>query len=162
LPEGLTFETVCDEQSLKNFFLPFTAVHKMPDFAVQALFKGFRRMGFGSGQPYRHFIGWMDGRPVASISLFVSAGVTGSYNGVTIPECRRKGVGAALFSHVFKEAHAMGYRFNVGMTSEMMRSIASRKGFKEYFTVAYYEWKPKKKKKHGLIRLANYILRALR
>lgn len=159
LPEGLTIEPVVDAESLRSFLQPFSAVHKTPDFFSRALFDSFSKMGLKPNQPYRHYIGWMGGKPVSTGSLLLSAGVAGFYNGAVLPEFRKRGIGGAMVSHRCKEALAMNYRFGVLIASNMMWPIVKAMGYKEYCQANYYEWEVKNKNKNRLKQLRKYLRR---
>ncbi len=85
--------------------------------------------GFGTGQSWHHYIGILHGRPVAMAALLLYAGVAGIYGVGTIPEVRRRGIGATLVRHALHEAR-----------------IYQRLGFQEHCTFQFYIWTPEQQR----------------
>jgi GNAT superfamily N-acetyltransferase len=65
------------------------------------------------------YTGWLDGKPVATALLFLAAGAASIYFVTTMPEARRKGIGAHMTWHALQQARGMGYRIGVLEASEM-------------------------------------------
>ncbi len=90
------------------------------------------------------YTGWLDGKPVATSLLFLAAGAAGIYFVTTIPEARRKGIGAHMTWHALQQARGMGYRIGVLEASEMGLGVYRSLGFQEYCRIAAYLWQPPK------------------
>jgi len=90
------------------------------------------------------YTGWLDGQPVATALLFLAAGAAGIYLVTTIPEARRKGIGAHMTWHALQQARDMGYRIGVLEASEMGLGVYRSLGFQEYCRIATYVWHPPK------------------
>jgi len=99
-----------------------------------------RKIGLGDDVPYRHYLGWLDGKAVATASLFLGAGAAGIYFVMTVPEARRQGIGAAITLAALREAQQMGYRVGVLGSSEPGYPVYKRIGFQEYCQIGIYEW----------------------
>jgi hypothetical protein len=97
----------------------------------------YRKLGYGD--PWRHYIGWLDGAPVATATVFLGAGVAGLYFVMTVPEVRRRGIGAAITYGALRDA---GTEYAVLGSSPAGRSVYERLGFREYCTIELYEWTP--------------------
>jgi ribosomal protein S18 acetylase RimI-like enzyme len=90
--------------------------------------------------PLRHFLGRLDGEPVATSSLLPGGGVAGVYNVSTVPEARGQGIGTAMVLEALRAACAMGYRIGVLTAAPMGVSIYRRIGFTEYCLFGVYYW----------------------
>jgi ribosomal protein S18 acetylase RimI-like enzyme len=94
----------------------------------------FRRLGLGEGGPWRHLVGRLDGQAVATVTLFVHpAAVAGVYFVATVPEARRRGIGAAVTSAALREARDLGCATAVLGSSPMGHALYERLGFEEVF-----------------------------
>jgi GNAT superfamily N-acetyltransferase len=139
-PPGLTIETVRDERGLRDwvdvwlFPLPVEVRHE--------LFDPLAARGLGDEFPWRFYVGRLDGRPVAISQLFVGQGVAAVHYVVTIPEARRRGIGAAMTMRVLEEARALGYRVAVLTASPHGIGIYRRLGFNEFCRIRRYVWEP--------------------
>ena len=90
-----------------------------------------RAMRFGDGFPLHHYLGWLDGVPVATATLLPAAGIAGIYDVATVPEARRQGVGTAMTLTVLQEAHQLGYEIAFLQPSTMGRPLYERIGFRQ-------------------------------
>lgn len=99
----------------------------------------FRKLGYGD--PWRHYLGVLDGVPVATATVFLGAGVAGVYFVMTVPEERRRGIGAAITDAALRAAGEVA-EYGVLGSSPAGRSVYARLGFREYCTIALYEWAP--------------------
>ena len=102
----------------------------------------YRRLGLNDNGAWRHYLGRLGEEPVATSTLFLSAGVAGIYLVYTAEVVRRRGIGAAMSLAPLLEARKMGYRVGVLEASEMGRPVYRRLGFREYCKSRIYEWHP--------------------
>lgn len=102
----------------------------------------YGRIGLGDRVPWRHFLGTLDGRPVATASLFLAAGAAGLYFVCTVPELRGRGIGAAISRAALLGAGPLGLRLGVLGSSPMGHGVYRRLGFRDVCEVHVYEWSP--------------------
>lgn len=98
----------------------------------------YRRLGLAD--PWRHYLGSLDGEPVATITVFLAAGAAGVYFVMTVPEARRRGIGAAITYAALRQAD--GVEYAVLGSSAAGRSVYAGLGFRDYCTIDLYEWVP--------------------
>ena len=103
----------------------------------------FGRIGLGDEVPWRHLVGRLDGRAVATVTLFVHPPeVAGVYFVATTPEARRRGIGAAVTTRALDEARGLGCTSAVLGSSPMGYGVYRRLGFDEVFRYALLERSP--------------------
>jgi GNAT superfamily N-acetyltransferase len=106
----------------------------------------YRRLGLED--PWRHYLGRLDGEPVATTTIYLAAGVAGVYFVMTVPEARRRGIGATITRAALQDTlnasdtGSTDVRYGVLGSSPAGRSVYAGLGFREYCTIDLYEWSP--------------------
>ncbi|GMK41220.1 hypothetical protein PCCS19_42760 [Paenibacillus sp. CCS19] len=90
---------------------------------------------------YRYYVGYLEGRPVATVMLFLAAGVAAVHHVVTLPEARNRGIGTAVTAHALTEAKRAGYRIAILTASEDGFNIYRKLGFEVYSTIHKYVYR---------------------
>jgi GNAT superfamily N-acetyltransferase len=137
-PSGLTIEHVGDAGTLEKWVHAAIMGFGLPDTSESACFDLF--LGLGFDLPLRNYLGLLNGGPVATAQLFLAAGVAGIYWVTTVPEARRRGIGAAMTLAPLCEARAMGYRIGILQASPMGLGVYRRLGFQECCRMSHYAW----------------------
>jgi GNAT superfamily N-acetyltransferase len=137
-PAGLEILPVEDDAALRAWI---TLV--LPGFGLPAtLFESAVELftGLGLGLPMRHYLGYLDGEPVGTSTLFLGAGVAGIYNVTTRDEARGRGIGTALTLAPLQEALRLGYEVGILQSSSKGFSVYRRLGFEQVCVMHYYAW----------------------
>jgi GNAT superfamily N-acetyltransferase len=98
----------------------------------------YRQLGYDD--PWRHYLGWLDGAPVATATVFLGAGVAGLYFVMTVPEARRRGIGAAITYGALRDVDPEEMEYAVLGSSAAGRPVYEALGFREYCSIELYEW----------------------
>jgi ribosomal protein S18 acetylase RimI-like enzyme len=135
VPTGFTSEPVDDLGTLRMWcgFTDQTVV-------AEALLAWGQTLGFAPDREIVHFLGRLDGRPVATATLVLGGGVAGIYNVMTVPDAQRRGIGALMTVRPLEVARARGYRLGVLQSSKMGYPLYRRLGFQDYCWIAIYLW----------------------
>lgn len=138
-PASLEIRPVQEPSTLRTWVRTGLAGFGMPAGLEEGVFALFE--GMGLALPVRHYVGYVDGEPVATSSLFLGAGVAGIYNVSTIPAGRGRGVGRAMTLAPLLDARGLGYRAAVLQSSEMGFSVYRRLGFEQVCEMNHYTWR---------------------
>jgi GNAT superfamily N-acetyltransferase len=95
-------------------------------------------MGIGHRFPLHHFLGRLNGAPVATASLLPAGGIAGIYDVSTVPTARRRGIGTAMTVTALQEARALGYEIAFLQPSAMGRPLYERLGFRQRCVCSVY------------------------
>ena len=140
-PSGLVIERVQTEPDLNVWVETLGQAFGEGETEARWVGEMYRRIGLEADRPWRHYIGWLEGAPVATSSLFLGAGAAGIYFVLTLPQARRQGIGAALTLAPLQEARELGYQVGVLGSSEMGFPVYRRLGFEVYCRIGIYEWR---------------------
>ena len=91
---------------------------------------------------FRHFVGFVDGRAVATASLFFGGGTAGLYNLYTVPDARGRGYGAALTEAAIRAARDEGPMPIILQATPLSPPLYRRLGFVEHCTIGHYVFTP--------------------
>ena len=94
--------------------------------------------GYGETDHWSHYAGTLDGKTVATTSLFTGAGVAGIYLVSTIPTVRRRKIATTIVTHVLKQARDAGYTIGTLQSSKEGLGLYQKLGFREYCRFPFY------------------------
>jgi ribosomal protein S18 acetylase RimI-like enzyme len=137
---GLRVDQVADETGLDAYESVLAAGFGEGPREASWVRAMYGRIGPGEDMPWRHFIGWLDGEPVTTASLFFAAEVAGLYFACTLPDLRGRGIGTAMTHATLVAARDLGFSTAVLGSSPMGYGLYERLGFREVCSIDVYEW----------------------
>ncbi len=79
-----------------------------------------------------YYLGFLNGHPVASLTLSLDQGIANIYDVATIPEFRRRGIGTTLTLTALLDARTLGYRVGVLQATAAGVEVYRRIGFLKF------------------------------
>jgi GNAT superfamily N-acetyltransferase len=137
-PDGLIVEYVEDESSLRTFFDIWTEGHPFPKPLGDAWFNFISETDYGPDSNTVYYLGYYDGKPVATAVLFLDGSSAGLWWIVTLEKMRGKGIGTWMTIHPLKEAKEKGYELSVLNATELGLPIYKKLGYTEFFINKLY------------------------
>lgn len=139
-PAEFSAAEVNDERSLRDWCDVMAPVYEFPEFAREPWYEMLLAVGLGTDRPLRHFVGYCDGEPVASASLYLGRGVAGVSSVATREDVRGQGIGTAITMATLREAEKLGYQYGTLFASPMGQPIYERLGFVTHGYGNCYIW----------------------
>ena len=139
-PAGLQILRVADKAGLAEFVRIWIGSGEQG--AVAHLIRLRSATGYGLKASFGHFLGVLDGVPVACAAAFHGPEASEVQHVVTATSARRRGIGAALTSAVMARIEARGARTAVLTASPDGAGIYRELGFRPVGTVRRYAWLP--------------------
>ncbi len=129
-PAGFRVEPVADRLRMEEWFQVWANGFEVPPFFTAAFREAYGPIGFREDRPLRHLVGFLDGAPVGTATVFLAADVASLHSITTLPEVRRRGIGAAMTRAALHEARARGTRTAVLYSTPMGFNLYRRLGFR--------------------------------
>jgi GNAT superfamily N-acetyltransferase len=143
VPDGLTIQRPDTPQELETCIRIACVGFQIAEPLVRKLVDIERSMPADHRESTVLYLGRMRGEPVASTTLFLSAGVAGLYFVSTLPAARGRGIGGAMAAWALQEARNRGYRIGTLQATEMGLPVYRGLGFREYGRFEIYNrWSP--------------------
>jgi len=137
---GLTIRPVTDRAMVREWVEVWGC--GAPAGVTDRWYEVYANLPFGPGGPLRMFVAYLDDRPAGTVYTFVAGDVGTVHYVVTLPDLRRRGIGAALTHQALRAAADAGCRTAVLTASPDGIGIYRRFGFRECGSVSTYVWSP--------------------
>jgi len=138
-PKGFSIVEVKDNKTLKTWCQVAGTSFGVPEPVIPSIAAWCTREA-KLDQPFKFYLGMLDGKPVATSNYYLGEGVCGLYFVGTLPEARNKGIGFSITQKPLLEAKKMGYRAGILQASQMGKPVYLKLGFKEYSKIGSYSW----------------------
>jgi len=126
--DGFEIRSVDDEESLRLWAKVFVNGYGLPPAWETITIDLWMQLGLDF--PMHNYLGYLNGKPISTSSVFYGGGAAGIYCVASLPEARGKGIGAAITLKPLQDALEMGYRIGVLQSSEMGFNVYKKLGFR--------------------------------
>jgi GNAT superfamily N-acetyltransferase len=125
-PDGLDVQVVRSLSELDQFQSVIADGYGLPRGDVDA----FVRPALLEDAEVESYVGYFEGKPIATSTLAFGGGVAGVHNVSTVPAARKRGFGEALTWHAMARGAGRGCDMAALQASEMGQPIYERMGFR--------------------------------
>ncbi|SDX89695.1 GNAT family N-acetyltransferase [Paenibacillus sp. CF384] len=134
---GLDVRPVQSEAELESYRALALAGFEIPDNMADIFSKIFVD-GPTQDKAFHHYVAYMEGEPVTTLTTFEADGVVGIYNVATPAGHRRRGYARTAIAHVLRELQHRGVKEAAIIATPMAMSVYPSVGFKEEFKIRVY------------------------
>lgn len=139
-PADVTIERVEDREMLRTWAQVGWVGTGFPETSHDEFAELELSIGIQPKRSRLRYLGFKNGKPVATSAMVLHAGVAGVFAVATLTEFRRQGMGAAVTLAPLLDALEMGYRVGTLQASEMGFPVYRRLGFQEICKFGTYRW----------------------
>ncbi|HYI65547.1 MAG TPA: GNAT family N-acetyltransferase [Candidatus Limnocylindrales bacterium] len=137
---GLAIRRVTNDLELETYVRTFAPILSPSPAFTDLLAEASRRIGYEEEAAEVHFVGLLDGEPVATSSLITAGGAAGIYNVTTVEHARGRGIGAAMTAAAVEAGHRRGMTTAALQASTMGRSVYESLGFRHACDLVPYQF----------------------
>jgi hypothetical protein len=130
MPAGFRVAQATSTEEMEDWRDVFCEVYETPRFEGQAWIDAASSAA-ARGEPWRLYVGYLEGEPVATNMVFDGAGVAGVFAVGTVERARGRGIGAAITLGPLVAARERGYNYGVLYSSDMGYTVYRRLGFRD-------------------------------
>ena len=141
-PTGFEIKQVKNKSDMKTFWNIWYRGYEYPEFLYDNFYETSIKKKIR--HPDRQlYIGYLEGKPVATSHLLMGGGAAGLWWVTVLPEARGKGIGTFISQWTIMKGKDNGYKLSTLYSTEMGHPIYKKIGFQDYFSAQIYLWMPK-------------------
>jgi len=137
-PQGFESVFVDNPQTYKQFEIIAQQSFGLPDVVMNVFTSAQAKIGFGQDSPLRNFVGFANGEPVSTGTVFYGHGIAGIYTIGTPDAHRGHGYGTAITEACMADAIARGFDTAFLQASKMGYRVYEKIGFQEICKLNIY------------------------
>ncbi len=137
-PKGLTIARATSRGEREAYVRVGASAFGVPEPYVPRLIEIEAGMGEEHRELAMDYLGLLDGRPVATTMLLLTAGIAGIYFVGTVPDARGRGIAEAMTRTALLDARDRGYRIGILQASSMGYPVYRRIGFRDHVRFDIY------------------------
>lgn len=140
LPDMLGFEVrvVREPHELEAFRATILAGYNIPETMAEIFCKVFVD-GPAQDATIQHYLAYLDGVPVTTLTTFIEGDIAGIYSIATLEAYRSRGLARTMLAHVLGVVQQKRAKFAVIHATPMGRSVYPSVGFKEELEFTIYK-----------------------
>ncbi|NQX61129.1 GNAT family N-acetyltransferase [Paenibacillus qinlingensis] len=137
LPEmpGLEVRAIREPQEIEEFRKVMLAGYNVPEPMADIFCKVFVDGPNQDPTTVQHYLAYVDGVPVTTLTTFIEGDVAGFYSIATLEAYRSRGLARTMLAHVLHIVQQKGVKLAVIHATPMGRSVYPKVGFKEELTI---------------------------
>ncbi len=138
LPENLVIKQVNNIKALKEWARLNAIGFGLTDGIKKITIKGHADLFINKSIPGRHFVAYLNNKPVGTSSVFMANGVAGLYNITTLPEARGRGIGESITKYTMLSGKKSGYVIATLQATKKGLPVYEKIGFKSSCYMDFY------------------------
>ncbi|SFJ34194.1 Acetyltransferase (GNAT) family protein [Paenibacillus sp. UNC496MF] len=135
---GLEVRLVREAQELEDYRKTILAGFSIPEPMADLYCKVFVDGPNQDSSPIQHYLAYLDGVPVTTLSTFIDGDVAGIYSIATVEAYRSRGLAQTVLAYGLGVAQQQGAKLAVIHATPMGRTVYQRVGFKEELTITFH------------------------
>jgi ribosomal protein S18 acetylase RimI-like enzyme len=113
MPRGFSIQRVEDAATLADWCAVMSSGFKLTNSISTAVYDLCNAMGIYAESTLQHYVGYLDGQPVASSSAHFGLDAVGVYNICTVPTARGRGIATQMTLRPLADARTAGYQTGI-------------------------------------------------
>jgi len=137
-PNGLVTRQVHDRKELTRWSKVMAESFEIPAKVLKPLLEIFLRKESSGDSDVVNYGGFLEGRLVATSTLFLGRSAAGMYNVATTARARGRGIGSAMTHFALSEALRRGFTIGTLQSSKLGYGLYLKMGFEENYWLRSY------------------------